>query len=251
MDKDMEILTFDSDEEVQSRSALLDLFAQSKVSHDQILGNLGLFLDGKNLSRILLMDDLYKRIVDVPGVVMDFGTRWGHNMALFQTLRGIYEPFNRHRKVLGFDTFQGFPSVEPEDGESPLMYSGNLRVSDDYVDYLTELMDTHERLSPLAHIPKNQVIQGDATVELQKYLESNPQTIVALAYFDFDIYQPTKICLELVRDRVTKGSVIAFDELNDQDSPGETRALMEVFGLPNVRLQRYRFASRVSFFVVE
>lgn len=251
MNKDMDILTFDSHEEVHSRSALLDLFVRSSVSHDQILGNLGLFLDGKNLSRILLMDDLYKRIVDVQGVVMDFGTRWGHNMALFQTLRGIYEPFNRHRKVLGFDTFQGFPSVEPEDGESPLMYSGNLRVSDDYVNYLTELMDTHEQLSPLSHIPKNQVIQGDATLELQKYLLSNPQTIVALAYFDFDIYQPTKVCLELVRDRVTKGSVLAFDELNDEDSPGETRALMEVFGLPNIRLQRFRFASRVSFFVVE
>ena len=146
---------------------------------------------------------------------------------------------------------KGFPSVEPEDGASPLMYSGNLRVSDDYVDYLTELMDTHERLSPLSHIPKNQVIQGDATVELQKYLSDNPHTIISLAYFDFDIYQPTKTCLELIRDRVTKGSVIAFDELNDEDSPGETRALMEVFGLQNIRLQRFRFASRVSFFVVE
>lgn len=251
MNKDMEILTFDSDQEVQSRATLLDLFLHSKVSQDQILGNLGLFLDGKNLSRILLMDDLYKRIVDVQGVVMDFGTRWGHNMALFQTLRGIYEPFNRHRRVLGFDTFEGFPSVEPEDGESPLMYSGNLRVSDDYVGYLTELMDTHEGLSPLSHIKKNQVVQGDATVELQKYLSGNPHTIIALAYFDFDIYQPTKTCLELVRDRVTKGSVLAFDELNDEDSPGETKALMEVFGLQNIRLQRFRYASRVSFFVVE
>ncbi len=42
-----------------------------------------------------------------------------------------------------------------------------------------------------------------------------------------------------------------FDELNDPDSPGETTALMEVFGLNAVRLQRYRYASRVSFFVVE
>lgn len=251
MDKDMEILTFDSKDEAQSRAALLDLFLHSKVTPDQILGNLGLFLDAKNLSRILLMDDLYKKIVDVQGVVMDFGTRWGHNMALFQTLRGIYEPFNRHRKVVGFDTFEGFPAVEPEDGDSPLMYKGNLRVSDDYLGYLTDLMDTHEGLNPLSHIKKNHVVKGDATVELRKYLSENPQTIISLAYFDFDIYQPTKTCLELIRDRVTKGSVLAFDELNDFDSPGETKALMEVFGLHNIRLQRFRYASRVSFFVVE
>lgn len=251
LDKDMEILTFDSQLEARSRESLLDLLLHSEVSRDQLLGNLGLFLDAKNLSRILLMDDLYKRIVDVQGVVMDFGTRWGHNMALFQTFRSIYEPFNRHRKILGFDTFKGFPSVVPEDGRSSLMYAGNLRVSDGYVGYLRTLLDTHEALNPLAHIKKNEVVEGDASAELEAYLSANPHTIVALAYFDFDIYQPTKVCLELIRDRVTKGSVLAFDELNDQDSPGETRALMEVFGLRQIRLQRFRFASRVSFFVVE
>ena len=48
-----------------------------------------------------------------------------------------------------------------------------------------------------------------------------------------------------------KGSIVGFDELNDPDSPGETRALMEVFGLNNVRLRRFPHASRVSYFVVE
>ena len=42
---------------------------------------------------------------------MDFGTRWGNNMALFSIFRGMYEPFNRHRKIIGFDTFSGFPSI--------------------------------------------------------------------------------------------------------------------------------------------
>jgi len=72
-----------------------------------------------------------------------------------------------------------------------------------------------------------------------------------LAYFDFDIYAPTKACLTMLRDRLTKGSVVAFDEVNDADSPGETVALMETFGLNNIRLERFPFASRVSFFVVE
>jgi hypothetical protein len=48
-----------------------------------------------------------------------------------------------------------------------------------------------------------------------------------------------------------KGSVVAFDELNDPDAPGETLALMEVVGLRNIRLQRLRYTSRASFFVVE
>jgi hypothetical protein len=55
----------------------------------------------------------------------------------------------------------------------------------------------------------------------------------------------------MIKPRLSKGSIVAFDELNDKDSPGETVALMEVFGLQNIRLQRYRYASRVSYFVVE
>ena len=76
-------------------------------------------------------------------------------------------------------------------------------------------------------------------------------TDLRVAYFDFDLYEPTKKCLELIRPRLTKGSVIGFDEANDPDSPGETLALMETFGLNAVRLKRYPHASRVSYFVVE
>ena len=47
---------------------------------------------------------------------MEFGTRWGPNLAQFPALRGIYEPFNRHGKGIGFDTFSGFPKIENQDG---------------------------------------------------------------------------------------------------------------------------------------
>lgn len=112
-------------------------------------------------------------------------------------------------------------------------------------------MATHEALNPLEHIKKNTLVRGDAIETFPKFLEENPQTVVALAYFDFDIYEPTKKCLELIKNRLTKGSLVAFDEVNDADSPGETVALMESFGLENIRLQRFPFASRVSYFVVE
>ena len=82
--------------------------------------NLGLFLDSKSLSRILFMDYLYKKNIDLQGVVMEFGVRWGQNCSLFSALRGIYEPFNRHRKIIGFDTFTGFPSVSKKDGKTAL-----------------------------------------------------------------------------------------------------------------------------------
>lgn len=197
------------------------------------------------------MDHLFRQIVDVHGCVMEFGTRWGQNVALFSALRGIYDPFNRHRPIVAFDTFAGFPSVVAEDGEHEMMEVGSLSVSANYEEFLGEVLTTQEALNPLSHIKKFEIRKGDASIEVPKYIEDHPETIIALAFLDFDIFEPTKKILEVIAPRLTKGSVVAFDELNDPDAPGETLAVMEAFGLRNIRLKKYRYASRVSYLVVE
>lgn len=227
-------------------------FRNCPIPNIDILQNLGLFLSSKNLSRILFMNHIYQKIVDVHGIVIEFGTRWGQVLSLFAALRGIYEPFNRHRKIVGFDTFTGFPKLSEHDNEEcPIMKKGSLACTDNYVEYLDKVMEYQEHDNPLSHIKKYELRVGDATVEIDKYLEEYPETIVALAFFDFDIYEPTKKCLEAIRSHLVKGSVLAFDELSDHDSPGETVALIEVFGLNNIKLKRYPYTSRVSYFVME
>jgi Macrocin-O-methyltransferase (TylF) len=245
------IKTYESAGERSVRNEFVKHFRKCPIPDNQLLSNLGLFLNSKNLSRILFMDHLYRQIVDVQGSILEFGTRWGQNLALFAALRGIYEPFNRHRKIVGFDTFEGFPSLSPKDGSSDMMKLGELAVTDNYVEYLRRLMEMQELDNPLGHITKFALRKGDATIELGRFLEESPETIVALAYFDFDLYEPTLKCLQAIRPRLVKGSVVGFDELNDPDSPGETIALMEAYGLNNLRLKRFPIASRVSYFVVE
>ena len=46
-----------------------------------------------------------------------------------------------------------------------------------------------------------------------------------------DIYKPTKDCLKAIKPHLTKGSVLAFDELNCDMARGVTPALKEVFNL--------------------
>jgi hypothetical protein len=198
------------------------------------------------------MDYLYQQIVEVHGVVMEFGTRWGQNIALFSALRGIYEPFNRMRKIIGFDTFEGFTPLFNQDAKAhPLIKTGSFATTKGYVDYLDGVMSYQEQDNPMSHIKRYELCKGDASIEICKFLNRSPETIVALTYFDFDIYEPTKKCLQEIRPHLVKGSILAFDELSDPDSPGETLALDEVFGLNSIKLKRYRYSSRVSYFVVE
>jgi len=251
MNKKLKIKSSESTNELKLRNDFYHLFKKNPLPSEQVLSNLGLFLNSKNLSRILFFDHLYKLNLDTQGVVMEFGVRWGQNLSIFSALRGIYEPFNRHRKIIGFDTFKGFPSIHSKDGQSTLMKKGQLDLTKNYELYLEKILQSQEIDNPLAHLKKFELCKGEATKELLKYLKKNPETIVSLAYFDLDLYKPTKKCFEIIKSRLVKGSVIGFDELNDPDSPGETLALKEAMGLNKIRLKRYRFASRVSYFVVE
>jgi len=250
-ERELGALDFSSEQEATARKNLVSLLKETPIPDDELLENLGLFLNSKNLSRIMAMNHLYEQIINNMGVIMEFGTRWGQNMAIWTALRGIYEPYNRHREIIGFDTFEGFPSVDKKDGTSELMKEGNLALPENYNLWLEKLLTELENDNPLSHIKKFGVIKGDAIITVPKYLDENPHTIISLAFFDFDIYLPTKRCLFMILDRMPKGSIIAFDELNDRDSPGETLAVMEAIGLNKIKLKRYRYTSRISYFVVE
>jgi hypothetical protein len=243
---------YSSDKELDLRRRFVEDFKKCPIPAGEMLANLGLFLNRQTLSRILYVHDLYRRIIDVPGVVMEFGVRWGQNLALFSSFRGMYEPFNFNRKIVGFDTFSGFPAVRPEDGQAALAKAGGYDVTAGYEGYLRRVLDYHQAESPLSHIPgKYELCVGDACVTLPKYLADHPETVVAMAYFDFDLYEPTKACLEAIRERVVRGSVLAFDELNAKEWPGETRAVMEVLGLNRQRFRRSPHVPTGAYVVVE
>ena len=148
---------YNSKDEKDLRKKYVQLYNKSPLSNDQKLNNLGLYLDSKSLSRILFMDFLYRKIIDTQGVIMEFGTHWGQNCALFSSLRGIYEPYNRHRKIIGFDTFKGFPSINKKDGNSDLMKKNKLSLPKNYSSYLKEILNINEKLNPLSHINKNEI----------------------------------------------------------------------------------------------
>ena len=246
--KDFNIVTFGDKSENESRIKFIEHFRKWSIPDNEFLMNLGLFLTPQTLSRILFFDFLYRKIIDIQGIVVEFGCRWGQTVSIFSALRGIYEPFNRLRKIVGFDTFEGFPSTSVKDGEE--YKKGGYSVSKDYDEYLRRIMEFQEQESPLSHIKKYEIIKGDVLVTFERYLEDNPETIIALAYFDLDIYEPTYKCLSLIKDRITRGTVIGFDELNDHACPGETLALKEIFGFDKYSVKRFPYSSRTSYLVI-
>lgn len=222
-------------------------FRASPLPDDEVFPNLGLFLTSKALSRILFFYEIYQKILPMHGIVVEFGVRWGQTLSLMSALRGIFEPFNRHRKIVGFDTFAGLQGVCQKDGETGKCKDGSFSVPASYEDYLERVLSLQEKLNPIPHLKKFELVKGDAVKTVGLYLEKHPETIISLAIFDFDIYVPTKSALEAIKPHLCKGSILVFDELCDDLLPGETVALRETLGLNNVRVQRLPMTARISY----
>lgn len=250
MSESYTIVNRGSAQENEARKQLFELFSSSPIPDDQALTNLGLFTRATGIAKLLYLHELYSHVLRVPGVVMEFGIWWGANLALLQGLRSVLEPYNVQRTVVGFDTFAGYSSIDSKDGDSSYVADGGYSVTNEYQGYLEQVLQAHEDDNVLSHHKKFELVKGDVTETVPRYLEQNPHTIVALAYLDVALYQPTKAVLEAIRPHLVKGSVVAMDELNSPDFPGETVALQEVFGLNNLQLVRSQYLPDRAYWIV-
>jgi hypothetical protein len=240
-----------SSSERRQAAFLRDEFQSTPIPADEILGQVGVFQNHIQLARVLWFAHLYRLILEVPGCVCMFGVRWGQDMATLGNLRALHEPYNHLRRLIGFDTFAGFPGITEEDGVDTYAATGNYSVPEGYETRLTRILDAHEAIQPIPQIRKHELIKGDATVTLPAYLAANPWLVISLAYLDFDIFAPTCSVLEAITPRLARGAIVAFDQFAHPKWPGETLACMSALKLNELRLRRLPFLPNPAYFVVE
>jgi len=210
------------------------------------------FATRQSIAKFLTKYEIFKRVLNVNGSFVECGVLHGAGTLAWAKLSSIFEPANHVRKIIGFDTFEGFPSVDQKDsrtGTSDQLKPAGLTGSP--YDHVREAVSVYDLNRAIAHIPKVELIKGDLTKTAPKYLEDNPHLVVALLYLDVDLYEPTKKAIEVFLPRMPKGAIIVFDELNARIFPGETLAVLETVGLRNLRIARFPFDSYVSFAVLE
>jgi hypothetical protein len=235
---DPRIVPHESDQERDVRERLTKLLVDTPIPPPYLIDNLQVYLRRHQLADLLNMDALYRMLPAIPGIIMEFGVLHGRHLVTLTALRSIYEPYNSLRRIVGFDTFTGFPDLEDVDRVSASAVPGRFAVPDGEVAHLREVLAAHEASEPFGHTQRSFVVEGDVRETVPRYLAEHPETVIALAYFDLDLYQPTKELLAAIRPYLTKGSILAFDELTHPKWPGESAALREVFGLDYATLRQ-------------
>jgi hypothetical protein len=238
----------------QSEVAVAELLAESFASSaDPVtvrLENFPKYVRRQHLKRFLAMYEIYKMILPVKGSIIECGVFRGFGLMSWAKLSAILEPENLTRRIYGFDTFDGFPSVGEHDmNSSRLPDVGGLR-SDSFHE-LEHLISLHDQDRFLGHIPKVSLVPGDITATAPEFLETHPHLVVSMLFIDCDLYEPTAAALRAFVPRMPKGALLVFDELDNPIWPGETRAVLDELGLNRLELRRIEWDPYISFATID
>jgi hypothetical protein len=227
-----------------------NLFEISQFNTEDKIKNFAKYIKRKDLSRFLVLYEIFKKQLKIKGSIIECGVHQGGGLFSFAKLSSIFEPYNYHRKIIGFDTFSGFPSSANKKDNKDYAKKGNFLEKVDILEDLNKAEKFFDNERYLNHVKKIELIEGDANQTIPRYLKKNKHLLISLLFLDFDLYKPTKTALKLLLKRVPKGGVVAFDELNNPHWPGETEALLEELNINKLEIQNYNFEPNISFFIL-
>src|SRR5229473_8718547 len=109
------------------RQALESFFKESAGSFTEKLETFAKYVPRQNLARFLARYEIFKIIKNIQGSIVECGVLFGGGLMSFANLSVILEPYNFQRRIIGFDTFEGFPEISSEDLQGTHGKSQHLR----------------------------------------------------------------------------------------------------------------------------
>jgi len=238
-----------TDHEKQSAAAMANEVTFSR--REECLDSFPKYVTRQRLTRFLSFYELFKMILPVEGSIVECGVFHGAGLMAWAKLSAILEPTNWKRKVIGFDTFSGFPQVEDTDvGSRPDLVRPGQISSDSYSE-LVRLIAAFDLDRFLNHIPKVELVRGDACETIPQFLSANRHLLVSLLYLDFDLHRPTLVAIQYLAQRMPKGAVFVFDNVDHPYWPGETEAVDEVLGVDLLAIRKFPWDPSLCYAVKE
>lgn len=215
------------------KEVLEKLYESTDLTTFEMFRNFPVFTPRFNIARFLTHYEFFKKIVDLPGVIIDLGVYRGASAFTWAKFCEIFCPTDVRKVVFGFDTFEGFPSLSKEDGKVDLSqdrrkggYFGGRSVEKD-LELAQQAMNLDKHIR---HINRVEFIKGDAVKTIPEFVSAKGNGLkVALLHLDLDIYEPTRVALEQFVPLMVRGGIIILDEYATPVFGGESKAVDEYF----------------------
>ncbi|WP_299074816.1 hypothetical protein [uncultured Paraglaciecola sp.] len=241
--------------ENQYFSSINQYFDECSGSYTEKVHAFSRFVPRQAISYFLARNDIFKEVINLHGNILDFGIFKGSSFFSWLQFSATYEPYNHMRKVIGFDSFTGFSELTSDDmgtdgQDLHIKQAGGMAFTNGLEEMLKGIQ-LYNMNRPLGHVDKAEIVEGLLPTSLKGYLDSHPETIIAMANFGLGLYEPTVEILKLIKPRLQKGSILVFEDLNQATWPGETKALYDVFEPKEISLKRTPFCPHISWMKIE
>ncbi|MCP4552307.1 MAG: dTDP-6-deoxy-L-hexose 3-O-methyltransferase [Bacteroidetes bacterium] len=192
------------------------------------------------IGKLLNHLEIYKKILELPGDILEFGVYKGTSLVRLLSFRNLLENENS-RKVFGFDIFGEFPnSLELE---SDKQFVQKFEKAGGYGISKKEL-EIHLDNKGLKNY---ELFEGDILETISEFLEKNQSRKISLLHIDVDVYEPTKVILENLYHKIVKGGILMLDDYGVLE--GETKAVDEFFVGQNIVINKPKFNYIPSYIV--
>ena len=212
------------------------------VSKDDVWNSENIFYlktDVYRIANLINHYEIYKKIISLPGDIVECGVFKGISLTRFLTFREILENYNS-RKIYGFDVFGKFPKAKNQGDKSWVKkWEKNAGDGSDVKELNNILLD--KKFSNF------ELVKGDVKKTIPNLIKQHPGLKISLLHLDMDIYEPTKFTLNKLFPYVVKGGIILLDDYNEVF--GATKATDEFLklnkGLKITKLNFYRKPSYI------
>jgi len=206
-----------------------------------------LFSNRITVQSMITRYELYKMVLDIPGDIVECGVYQGNSFLWLAHLSVILEPYAINRRFIGFDTFEGFTSIDAERDPKDINTKNFSDTSYEVIDRALRAIDL---VRPVNKIQRYELVKGDIVETVPKYINDNPAFTCAMLILDTDLYQPTLTALEHFIPHMPKGALVVLDEYNYENFRGETQALKDFQALGNFEIKRFRHDSCLAYFEI-
>lgn len=175
-----------------------------------------LYVGHANLARYVAILDILRSTLDTPGHIAEFGMYRGASFMFMAKLMRLFEPMGC-KELFGFDSFDGLTTFTKEDkatSDKVGLYAGSY-------EELMDLVSLHDLQDDVT------IFKGLIQDTLPPLLESRTELSFSLVLCDTDLYEPTKLILESMHPRLSKGGIFVLDEWNHEVWKGESIAVRE------------------------
>lgn len=241
---------FQADDEIEQ--LLEQHFEKYNISKNEICRNFSIYSRRIFLKRFLAHYELFRKVVDLPGDIIELGVYRGTTLMHWANFLEIRNMGDRQKQVFGFDNFRGFTSLHNKDGkvnEHVKKESGGFDASV-FEEILEDAISIYDKDRFIPYKPRVILIKGDIEETIPRFVEEQPGLRICLIHFDCDMYVPTTVGLKYLWPLVVPGGVVLFDEYGLRPWEGESKAVDEFFG-GKAKIKRFDWTPNPGGFIIK